>query len=150
MRDGTYVNDMAILWTSLESTLGIICACVVTMRPLFGKAFPDHLKLGEKTKKFSSDPSSTSGNRLSPAGWMRPKNQPRGLSGNAAGSHDRLFPLSPAEGQIEATNTTIIGVATPNGTISEFVDVDTQYPKRTFFPGAIIVKREWGVDSLVV
>lgn len=35
-QDGTYFNSRAILWTSLESSLGIICACIVVIRPLFG------------------------------------------------------------------------------------------------------------------
>lgn len=151
MEDGTYVNTMAVLWTSLESTLGIICACIVVMRPLFGKAFPDRLKIGEKIKKLSSDPSSASGSRLSrTAFWIPPKNQARGLSGNGDESHDRLFRLSLGGGQTKATNTTTIGVGTRDGAGSGLVDIEAQNSKRSLSPGAIMVKTEWGVHSLVI
>lgn len=163
MQDGTYKNSMAAISTSLESTLGIICACIVVMRPLFGKVFPDRFKLGEKTKKLSSDPSSTSGSRLSrTAGWLRPKSHPRGLCGNGAESHNRLgpgtfqrleediFPLSPMGGQPKATNITTIGVGTGEGADRSVVDSEIQYSKRSLSPGTIMVKKEWGVDSLVV
>lgn len=151
MEDGTYVNTMAVLWTSLESTLGIICACIVVMRPLFGKAFPDRFKIGEKIKKLSSDPSSASGSRLSRTmGWIPPKSQARGRSGNGAESHDRLFSLSLGGGQTQATNTTTIGVGSRDGAGSGLVDIEAQSPKRSLSPGAIMVKREWEVDSLVI
>lgn len=46
MQDGTYANSRAIMWTILESSLGIICACIVVMRPLFGNLLPkSHVKL---------------------------------------------------------------------------------------------------------
>ncbi|MCJ1427901.1 hypothetical protein MMC29_005807 [Sticta canariensis] len=159
MKDGTYSNSMAVLWTSLESTLGIICACIVVMRPLFGKAFPDRLKLGEMTRKPSTDPSSSTGSRISrTTGWMRPHHHPRGLSGNGAHSHDRLgptvfqrleeniFALSPGAGQTKAANTTTIAVGTAGSADSGVIGVETQYPERSF----IMVKKEWGVNSRAV
>lgn len=163
MTDGTYVNGMAVLWTSLESTLGIICACIVVMRPLFGKAFPDRLKIGEKTNQLSSDPSTSLGSRLSRTGGaMPPKRHPRAPSGIGAESHDRIgsgvfqrlgddiFPLSPGSGQTKATNTTTIEVGTGDGEGSGVVDVETRYPNQCLSPGFIMVKREWEVDSLMV
>lgn len=163
MQDGTYSNSMAVLWTSLESTLGIICACIVVMRPLFGKAFPDRLKLSEITRNPSTDPSSSTGSRLSrTTGWMRPINHPRGLSGNGADSHGRLgprvfqrleeniFALSPGAGQTKAANTTTIAVGTGAGADSGVIGVETQYPERSLAPGFIVVKKEWGVNSLAI
>lgn len=163
MEDGTWTNGMAVVWTSLESTLGIICACIVVMRPLFGRAFPDRLKLGEKTRKLSSDPSSTSGSRLSrSAGWMRPKSHVRGLSGNAIEPHNALgprvfqhlrediFSQSPGGRQTKATNTTTVEVGVGDDAESAVVDVEAQYPNRCLSPGFILVKTEWEVDSLAV
>lgn len=40
MQDRTYDNSRAILWTSLESSLCIICACIVVMRYFTGKLLP--------------------------------------------------------------------------------------------------------------
>lgn len=150
---------MAVLWTSLESTLGIICACIVVMRPLFGKVFPDRLKIDEMTRKPSTDPPSSTGSRLSrTAGWMRPNNYPRGLSGSGAESHDRLgprvfqrleentFALSPGAGQTKAANTTTIAVGPADSADSDVIGVETQHPERSF----IMVKKEWGVNSLAV
>ncbi|MCJ1465714.1 hypothetical protein MMC07_004333 [Pseudocyphellaria aurata] len=163
MEDGTWTNGMAVVWTSLESTLGIICACIVVMRPLFGRAFPDRLKLGEKTKKLNSDPSSTSVSRLSrSAGWMRPKSHVRGLSENAVETHNALGPrvnrhlgddilsLSPGGRQAKAINTTTVEVGVGDDAKSDVVDVEAQYPNRCLPPGFILVKTEWEVDSLAV
>lgn len=163
MQDGPWVNGMAVLWTSLESTLGIICACIVVMRPLFGKAFPDRFKFGEKAKKLNSDPSSSLGSRISRTpGWMRPKSHPPGLSEKGTESYNRLgpkvfqsigedlFPLPPGGRQTTATNTTTIEVGTNDDADDRAVHVETRYPKRSLSPGFIMVKREWGVDSLLV
>ena len=159
MKEGSFSISIAILWRSLESRLGIICACIVVMRPLFGKAFPDRLKLNEITRKPSTDPSSSTGSRLSrTTGWMRPNNHSRGLSGNAADSHDRLgprvfqrleentFALSPGAGQTKAANTTTIAVGTAGSADSGVTGVENQYPERSF----IMVKKEWGVNSRAV
>lgn len=163
MQDGPWANGMAVLWTSLESTLGIICACIVVMRPLFGKAFPDRFKLGEKAKKLGSDPSTSLRSRISTTpDWMRPKSHPSGLSEKGAESHDRfgpkvfqsigedLFPLSSGGGQTKATNTTTIEVGTNDDADDRSVNVETRYPTRSLSPGFIMVKREWGVDSLLI
>lgn len=75
-QDGTYANSKAILWTSLESSLGIICACIVVMRPLFGKLAPkSHVRPSSSNpQKLSGSPAlpSSMGGRQSWApNWVR-------------------------------------------------------------------------------
>lgn len=75
-QDGTYVNSKAILWTSLESSLGIICACIVVIRPLFGKLVPkSHVRPSSSNpQKLSGSPalpSSVGGRQSWAPSWVR-------------------------------------------------------------------------------
>lgn len=154
---------MATLWTSLESFLGIICACIVVMRPLFGKVFPDRFKLNKKTDKTSTNPSNSSGSRLSrTSAWHYPKKHSRQLSGNATdpqvisgpGKFQRLeeeiYPLGSTRGHMSPTHITTVEVPSIGKKCGGDFDIEPQSPSRSLSPSAIMVKREWGVDSLQV
>ncbi len=159
MQDATYQNSMVVLWTGLESTLGVTCACIVVMRPLFGKLRPKQQTDG--TSKYISDPPLSSDSRKSwTQTWMRSqKNTPR-LGGNGAESENEQGPgrfqrLKDAYdlrsgGQARATNTTTIRVGSTGGTNAGVGGIETSYPQRSLSHGAIMVKRECGVDSLIV
>ena len=53
--DAPYRNSLAIILTIVESALGVISACLIVMRPIFGRFFPDRLKLTKKRVR-SSEP----------------------------------------------------------------------------------------------
>lgn len=162
-QDGTYNNSMAILWTSLESMLGIICACIVIMRPLFGKVFPERLGVCKKTNKASTDPSNSSSSRLSrtPA-WLYPAKHSRQLSAKATdpqvtsgpGKFQRLdeetYPLAPMREHMKPTHTTTVEAQNIDSKGGGVSDMEAQNPARSLSPSAIMVKREWEVDSLRV
>ena len=160
MQDGPYTNRMVAIWTCLESTLGIICACIVVMRPLFRRIFPDRLKISKVTKKPNTDPSKLS--RSKPTlmfGWVRSNGHSQGLSGNRADSSNELqpgrfqrldedmYPLQPGLGSNNATTAKVN--VTPAGKIESAVpDIEAQHPKRDFSRGAIMVKQEWEINSV--
>lgn len=166
VEDGTYKNSMAMLWTSLESMLGVICACIVVMRPLFGKVFPERLKVSKKpsNKNVSTDPSTSSGSRLSR--MLSPTRQSHRLSGkpiepqalSGSGKFQRLeeesFP-HPSNSttrehlHLQPTHTATVEAQNTNRESGDHLaDVEAQNPARSLSPGAIMVKREWEVDSL--
>lgn len=170
-QDGTYANSRAILWTSLESSLGIICACIVVMRPLFGKLLPkSHMKLGfsnPKTVICSRAPSSSVGGRQPWApSWVQSSQN------NALGMNNALRQAEPEEGpaqarrfprieqhlyqpkaQALATNITTVEVGSDAGG-STIVNGDVEnfphHPKRSLSPGAIMVKKEWDISSSAI
>ena len=64
--DPTYTMWPTVIWSESEATLGIICACVPLMRPIFGKFFSlQHSKIsgrsynmmcgGEQTPRATRD-----------------------------------------------------------------------------------------------
>lgn len=158
MPEGPYKNIMSNICTSLESTLGIVCACIVVMRPLFGKIFPDRLRFNKATNRLSTVPSTTSDFRLSRTpGWTRPKMPSRGLSGNRTESQQALaprrfqrlediYPFPPGEG---LTNTTTVEVGTAARAYGGDHESQTQLPQRSLSPSSIIVRKEWSIDSRV-
>lgn len=46
--DGTYRNSLPTTLTLVESALGVTSACLIVMRPIFGRFFPDRLKFTRK------------------------------------------------------------------------------------------------------
>lgn len=171
IQDGTYANSRAILWTSLESSLGIICACIVVMRPLFGKPPPkSHMKLSSSNPKTficSRALSSSVGGRQPWApSWVQ-SSQNNGLGMNNAlrqaeseegPAQARGFPqieqlLYQPKVQALATNITTVEVGSDAGgsTIANGVmEIFPHHPKRSLSPGAIMVKREWDISSSAV
>lgn len=153
---------MATLWTSLESFLGIICACIVVMRPLFGKVFPDRFKFNKKTDKISTNPSNSTGSRLSRASaWHYPKKHSRQPSGSPTdpqvisgpGKFQRLeeiYPLGSTRGHMSPTHIATVEVPSISRKCGDDFDIESQYPSRSLSPSAIMVKREWEVDSLQI
>ena len=160
--DSPYENTMAIICTSLESTLGIICACMVVMRPLFGRIFPDRLKYNKTTNKLSNEPSTTSDFKLTRIpGWIHPNMPLRGLGGNGAelqqtlgpGRFQRLediCPLTPGTGLTMPTNTTTVEVGSAASAYGDQRESHPQLPQRSLSPGSIMVRKEWGIDSWMV
>lgn len=171
IHDGTYVNSRALLWTSLESCLGIICACIVVMRPLFGKRLSkSRVKLNSSKSKTVSGspalPSSVGGRQPWAPSWVR-LSQNNGLGMNnalrqaeseegpaQAGRFQRieqhfyqprvqaLAPnITTVEVGLDAGRSTIV-----NGDVENFPN----HPKRSLSPGAIMVKREWDISSSAV
>lgn len=169
MQDGTYLNSRAILWTSLESSLGIICACIVVMRPLFGKLVPkSHVKLSSSNpQKLSGSPalSSSMGGgkswapvRLAQNDRLGMNSAPRQAQSEEGSGEARRFQrieehLYQLNVQASVTNTTTVEIGSDAGG-STIVNGDVEnyphYPKRGLSPGAIMVKREWSIDSLAV
>ncbi|KAL9006761.1 MAG: hypothetical protein Q9188_000539 [Gyalolechia gomerana] len=60
-RDGTYNNNLPILYTVLESSLGVICACVIIMKPLFSKS--RLLRMMTRKSSAITDPKASNANR---------------------------------------------------------------------------------------
>lgn len=171
MQDGTYTNSRAILWTSLESCLGIICACIVVMKPLFGKLLPkSHGKLSSSNPKtVSGSPalsSSVGGRQPWAPSWVRLSqnngpginNTPRQAESEEGPAQARRFQrieqhLHQPKVQALATNVTTVEVGSDAGG-STIVNGDGEnfphHPKRSLSPGAIMVKREWDISSLAV
>lgn len=158
VQDAPYKNSMAMICTSLESTLGITCACIVVMRPLFGKIFPDRLRFKKTTNRFSTDHSTSSNRRLSrKVGWIHPRLPSRVLSEDGAGSQglrpgnfqrlDNLYPFTHGAG---VTNTTTVEVGTAAGAYGGNRKSQVLSAKRSLSPGSIMVRREWEIDSCAV
>lgn len=164
MQDGTFANSRAILWTSLESSLGIICACIVVMRPLFGKLLPkNHMKLSSSNPKrviCSRALSSSVGGRQPWAPIWVQSSQNSGL-----GMNNALRQAEPGEGpaqarrfpqpkvQALATNITTVEVGSDAGgstIVNGVVEIFPHHPKRSLSPGAIMVKKEWDISSSAV
>ena len=56
--DLTYTVTDGLIWSLLEPTLGLVSACLPTMRPLFSRLFPDRLlnrSKGNKSSKSGMD-----------------------------------------------------------------------------------------------
>ena len=147
---------MAILWTSLESTLGIICACAIVIRPLISKFFPDRFKSSKRTSKISFGPSVSASSRLSrTAGRLASKKPPQTVSGKdmepqvlSGPGTFRLLEEDPYPFSIiKASSTTIVEVRNPTRGGGGGLDLESQSPRRSCAPGTIMVKKEWEVDS---
>lgn len=52
--DGSYRNSLPTILTLVESALGVISACLIVMRPIFGRFFPDRLKLTKRGGQSSA------------------------------------------------------------------------------------------------
>ena len=65
--DITYTEAESFTWSLLEPTLGIICACLPTMRPLFNKVFPERLT---NRQKPSPQGTKSSDGKKGWSGWM--------------------------------------------------------------------------------
>ena len=46
VKDGTYSTVGTVTWSSIEQGLGIVCACLPTLRPLFGFLYPSRTRSG--------------------------------------------------------------------------------------------------------
>ncbi|MCJ1348173.1 hypothetical protein MMC31_006404 [Peltigera leucophlebia] len=171
IQDGTYANSRAIMWTSLESSLGIICACIVVMRPYFGKLFPNsHVKLSSSNpQKLRGSPalSSSVGGRqswaLNWARWVQKSrlgmnSVPRQAESQEGSGQARRFQgvkeqFYQPKVHVSVTNTTTVEVGSDTGgstIVNGDLENSPQHPKRGLSPGAIMVKREWCIDSLAV
>ncbi|OKL62446.1 hypothetical protein UA08_02573 [Talaromyces atroroseus] len=56
--DITYTESLAFMWSAVEVNIGIVCACIITLRPLVGKVFPKMLE-DSRRKQSSGGSSST-------------------------------------------------------------------------------------------
>ncbi|KAL8944868.1 MAG: hypothetical protein Q9216_000158 [Gyalolechia sp. 2 TL-2023] len=59
-RDATYNNNRPILYTVLESSLGVICACVIIMKPLFSRS--RLLGMMDRKSNATNNPKTSTGN----------------------------------------------------------------------------------------
>lgn len=55
--DITYSESLAFMWSAVEVNIGIVCACIITLKPLVGKVYPKMLE--DSRRKQSSGGSST-------------------------------------------------------------------------------------------
>lgn len=168
MQDGTYANSRAILWTILESSLGIICACIVVMKPLFGKLLPKtHIKLSCPNPKkvicsralcFSvggRQPWASSRVQSSQKNGLGMNNAPRPTLSKEGPANPRRLPRveqHPYQPKVQAlaTSTTTVEVGSDAGG-STLVNGTGEYfsyhSKRSLSLGTIMVKREWDISS---
>ena len=154
---------MALISTVLESSLSIICACLVVMRPLFNNLFPSRLRARNEPGKYASstDPPTSSSNRFS----RPPAARPRTLSGGGSfdGDHAGQRNMSSAPGRFQCLEDEIYpltsgGQKTPSNMTTVEVDIvdpanrmalssESSTSEHTLTPGTIMVKREWEVGS---
>ena len=55
MKDGTYSTVGTVTWSSIEQGLGIVCACLPTLRPLFGFLYHNRTKSGNTSSSIGMD-----------------------------------------------------------------------------------------------
>lgn len=148
------------MWTSLESSLGIICACIVVMRPHFGKLVPNsHVKLSASPALSSSvGHRHPSWARLAQKNRLGMRSVSRQTESEEGCGQARRFQgieehFYQPKVQASVTSTTTVGVGSDaggatigNGEMENY----PQHPKRGLSPGAIMVKREWGIESLAI
>ena len=171
MQDGTYANSRAMLWTILESSLGIICACIVVMKPLLGKLLPkSHMKLSclnpkkvicNRALSFSvggRQPWASSWVQSSQNNGLGMNNAPRPALSKEGPAHARRLPrveqhLYQPKVQALATSITIVEIGSDAGgstLVNGIVEIFPHNPNRSLSPGAIMVKREWDISSSAV
>jgi hypothetical protein len=124
--DPTYDNPPAATWSSVESTVGIICACLPSLRPVMQRAFP---------RLFSFTGSSRGTRTL-------------GASRGLGKTSTRLSCLKP---RASSTNDYLV-LETQNGSTKREYDVETQPTgghsrSATALAGTITSKVECGDSS---
>jgi len=85
--DGTYRNSLPTTLTLVESALGVISACLIVMRPIFGRFFPDRLKF---TKRGGGSSGPTTSNIKKPKSQRQKKKSPVDTNGISDGKFVRL------------------------------------------------------------
>lgn len=85
--DGTYRNSLPTTLTLVESALGVISACLIVMRPIFGRFFPDRLKF---TKRGGRPPAPSTPNIKQLKSHREKKKSPMGTKGISDGKFVRL------------------------------------------------------------
>ncbi|KAL8702155.1 MAG: hypothetical protein Q9201_004547 [Fulgogasparrea decipioides] len=86
--DGTYDNNLPILYTVLESSLGVICACLVFLKPIF-----THSKLAKPLSRRNGSSAPSESKQISSSATASPGRSSRPIeSGDASARSEKATP----------------------------------------------------------
>ena len=129
-KDTLYTIIMPMVWSSVEQSLGIVCACLPVLKPLFGRFLPSH------SAAAKSDPDSDKINLSN----MKPKSPWRTFEDTNVTGFSRLD-----EADIEGQTPTCLGprVETqPPFESSVTTEVTSGSPKDPVVFGSAILKNQ--------
>ena len=116
VKDGTYSTVGTVTWSSVEQGLGIVCACLPTLRPLFGFLYSNRTKSGNTNSSgIGMDTFSGKGTHVASAkhsGWTDDSGSTVGF----ARLQDEEGILSPMEMQRSVYGAAPIGAAVTTST----------------------------------
>lgn len=98
--DGTFSTVGTVTWSSVEQGLGIVCACLPTLRPLFDRVFPSFRNATNTSSSHALGNSHNAQNEFSKNGAKTPWRQ-SAENGSTVGfarlQDEEAFPTPPIE-----------------------------------------------------